>query len=102
LAVSSSVSNSNSERRCWRQVAAAESARSANRSPLWLRVRCESFRWMTGPQCAFGGVVGRLDAGVGDEGPQRGPDLEQVVGEAAVIAGAFAVAPGVLEQGSQR
>ena len=51
-----------------------------------------------GAERPFGGVVGRLDAGVGGEGPQRGPDLEQVVGEHAVKAGAFAVAPGALEQ----
>src|SRR2546430_10488740 len=35
-----------------RQVAAAERARSANRSPLWLWVPSESFRWMTGPRSA--------------------------------------------------
>ena len=42
----------NSERRCMRQVAAAERARSANRSPVWLWVPSESFRWMTGPRSA--------------------------------------------------
>ena len=40
------------DRCCWRQVAAAESARSANRSPWSDRVPCESFRWMTGPRTA--------------------------------------------------
>ena len=35
-----------------RQVAAAESARSANRSPLSLWVPSESFRWMTGARSA--------------------------------------------------
>ena len=49
-------------------------------------------------QCALGWVVGRFDAGVGGEGPQRGPDLAQVVGEAAVVAGALALAGGFLEQ----
>ena len=51
-AVSSSVRKSNGERCCWRQVAAAESARSANRSPSSLRVPCESFRWITGVRSA--------------------------------------------------
>src|SRR5206468_346002 len=36
-----------------------------------------------------------------DERPERGPDLEQVVGEAAVVLGALAVARGVLEQRAQ-
>ena len=35
-----------------RQVTAAERARSANRSPLWLWVPSESFRWMTGLRSA--------------------------------------------------
>jgi hypothetical protein len=51
-----------------------------------------------GAQRAFGGVVGRFDTGVGGEGPERGPDLEQVVGEASVVAGARALAAGVLEE----
>jgi hypothetical protein len=51
---------------------------------------------------AFGGVVGRFHAGVGGEGPERGPDLEQVVGEAAVQAGALALAAGVFEQRARR
>src|SRR6266498_2208889 len=36
-----------------------------------------------GAQAAFGGVVGRLDLGDGREAPERGPELEQVVGEPA-------------------
>jgi hypothetical protein len=40
---------------------------------------------------ALGRVVGRFDRGVGGEGPQCGPDLEQVVGEASVVAGAYQV-----------
>jgi hypothetical protein len=47
---------------------------------------------------ALGGVVGRLDALDGDERPERGPDLEQIVGEASVPAGASALGRGVLEQ----
>ena len=35
-----------------RQVVAAESARSANRSPVSLWVPSESFRWITGPRSA--------------------------------------------------
>src|SRR5918999_1789762 len=46
----------------------------------------------------FGLVVGRFDGSVGDECPERGPDLEQVVGEAPVVAGALALAAGVFEQ----
>lgn len=50
---------------------------------------------------AFGGVGGRLDpVGVG-EGPERGPDREQVVGELVVPAGAPALGAGVLEQLSE-
>ena len=52
---------------------------------------------MTGAaERALGGVVGRLDAVDGGEGPERGPDLEQVVGELAVPAGAPALRAGVL------
>ena len=51
---------------------------------------------------ALGGVVGRLDPLDRDEGPERGPDFEQVVGEPSVVAGALALAAGVLQQGSQR
>jgi len=40
------------ERLCRRQVAAAESARSANRSPSWHWVPSETFRWMTGARSA--------------------------------------------------
>jgi hypothetical protein len=47
---------------------------------------------------AFGGVVGGLDAWDGDEGPERGPDLEQVVREPPVPARALALGAGVLEQ----
>lgn len=47
---------------------------------------------------AFGGVVGRLDGGVGRERPQCGPDFEQVVGEAPVVLGAGTFAAGVFEQ----
>ena len=47
---------------------------------------------------AFGGVVGRLDAVDGGEGPERGPDLEQVVGELPVPAVAPALRAGVFEQ----
>jgi hypothetical protein len=50
---------------------------------------------------AFGGIVGRFDRGVDGEGPQRGPDLEEVVGESSVMAGAFALAGGVFEQRSE-
>jgi hypothetical protein len=52
-------------------------------------------------QRALGGAVGRLDAVQGGEGPQRGPDLEQVVGESAVVAGACALARGVFDQLAQ-
>src|SRR3954447_15039422 len=48
----SSLRYVNSERRSRRQVAAAESARSANRSPVWLWVPSETFRWMTGARSA--------------------------------------------------
>lgn len=44
---------------------------------------------------ALGGVVGRLDAGDGAEGPEREPDLEEVVGE---LAGAPVLGAGVFEQ----
>ena len=47
---------------------------------------------------AFGGVVGRLDALEDDEGPERGPDLEQVVREPPMPAGASAFRAGVFEQ----
>jgi hypothetical protein len=47
---------------------------------------------------ALGWVVGRFDAIDGGEGPERGPDLEEVVGEASVPAGALAFRGGVLEQ----
>ena len=54
---------------------------------------------MTGAaERAFGGVVGRFDAVDGGEGPERGPDLEQVVGELAVPAVAPALRAGVFEQ----
>jgi len=39
-----------------------------------------------------------MDAFVGDERPERGPDLEQVVGETAVVLGLGALASGFLEQ----
>ena len=80
-----------------RQVAAAERARSAKRSPLWLWVPSESFRWMTGPRSArsAGLLVGSI-AVDGGEGPERGPDLEQVVGELAVPAGSPALWAGCL------
>jgi hypothetical protein len=41
------------------------------------------------------GAVGQLDPFDRDEGPESGPDLEQIVGEPAVQAGALAVAAGV-------
>ena len=47
---------------------------------------------------AFGRVVGRLDPVEDGEGPERGPDLEQVVGELAVPAVAPILRRGVLEQ----
>ena len=47
---------------------------------------------------SLGGVVGGLDAGNRDEGPQGGPDLQQVAGEAAVVAGALALARGALHK----
>jgi hypothetical protein len=50
---------------------------------------------------SLGGVVGRFDRGVGDERPQRRPDLEQIVGEASVVASALALAAGVFEQPSE-
>ena len=82
-----------------RQVAAAERARSANRSPVWLWVPSESFRWMTGLRSArsAGLLVGSTPS-IGGEGPERGPDLEQVVGELAVPAVAPALRAGVFEQ----
>ena len=52
-------------------------------------------------QRAFGGVVGRLDRVGGGKGPERWPDLEEVVGELAVPAGAPALRAGVFEQLSQ-
>ena len=48
-------------------------------------------------ECALGGVVRRLDAGCGGEGPERGPDLEQRAGEAPTLAVA-GVLDGVLVQ----
>ena len=70
-----------------RQVAAAERARSANRSPLSLWVPSEILRWMTGARSArsAGLLVGSTPS-IGGEGPERGPDLEQVVGELPVPA----------------
>jgi|SRR5581483_3525497 len=57
---------------------------------------------MTGSRSACSaGVVGRLDAFDADERPERWPDLEQLVGEDAVVAGALALAPGALEQFAQ-
>lgn len=53
-----------------------------------------------GPQRPFGRVVGRLDPVDGDEGPERRPDLQEFVGEDAVVAGARAFASGLLEQGA--
>jgi hypothetical protein len=50
---------------------------------------------------AFGGVVGRLDPLDRGEGLERGPDLEQVIGEAPVPASAAALRAGVLEQRSE-
>jgi hypothetical protein len=47
---------------------------------------------------AFGWVVRRLDAVDDGECPERGPDLEEVVREPAVPAGALALRAGVLEQ----
>ena len=47
---------------------------------------------------ALGGVVRRLDAVDGDERPERGPDLEQVVREPPVPASAPALRAGVFEQ----
>ena len=72
------------------------------RSPSSERVPWESLRWMTGPRSARSAalLVG-LDALDGHERPERRPDLEQVVGEAPVQAGAFALACGVLEQFAQ-
>ena len=51
-----------------------------------------------GAERTFGSIVGRLDAFDGHEGPERGPEIEEVVGEPAVPAGAFALRRGVLEQ----
>ena len=50
---------------------------------------------------ALGGIVGGLDAVQDGEGPQGGPDLEQVVGELAVPAGPPALRAGCLEQASE-
>src|SRR5664279_1849693 len=47
---------------------------------------------------SFGRVVGRGDAGDGDERPERRPELEQVVREAAVQPVACAAVGGMLEQ----
>src|SRR6266508_3304923 len=52
-------------------------------------------------ECAFGGVVRRLDALDGDERPQCRPDLEQLVGEYAVEAGVLARASAALERCAQ-
>src|SRR3954449_7742276 len=50
---------------------------------------------------AFGGVVGRLDPLDGHERPERGPDLEQVVGEPAVPTSACALGRGRFQQRSK-
>jgi hypothetical protein len=50
------------------------------------------------PESALGEVVGRLDGRVGGEGPERGPDLEQVVGEQPVPTIAAALRAGFIEQ----
>jgi hypothetical protein len=50
---------------------------------------------------AFGGVVGWFDGGVGGEGPERRPDVQQVLGEPAVVAGARGLARGVLDERAQ-
>jgi hypothetical protein len=47
---------------------------------------------------SLGGVVRRGDAFDGQERPERGPDLQEVVREPAVVFGAGALARGVLEQ----
>ena len=54
---------------------------------------------MTGPRSARSAalLVGR-DAGDGDECPERGPELQEVVREPAVQAVAFAAVGGMLEQ----
>ena len=52
-------------------------------------------------QRSLGGVVGRLDPLDRDKGPKRGPDLQQVAGEAAVVAGALALASGALHNRAQ-
>ena len=49
-------------------------------------------------QCAFGGVVRWFDSVCGGEGPECRPDVEQVVGEPPVPAGAPALGGGVFEQ----
>src|SRR5450759_2946715 len=49
-------------------------------------------------QAAFGGVVGRLDAGHAGEAPEGRPALQQVPREAAVAAVAGALARRLLEQ----
>src|ERR1700694_4878296 len=43
-------------------------------------------------ECAFGVVVGRLDAGVAGERPECGPGLEEVAGDAAAVLVARALA----------
>src|SRR5207247_9423655 len=57
---------------------------------------------MTGAaEAAFGVVVGRFDAlGVG-EGRERGPAVEEVVGELSVVLRSRALAGRVLEHGAQ-
>ena len=55
------------------QLVAAERARSANCSPFALRAEREFLVDDRAAECAFGGVVGRLDAVDGGEGPERGP-----------------------------
>src|ERR1700694_17574 len=43
-------------------------------------------------ECAFGVVVGRLDAGVAGERPECGPGFEEVAGDAAAVLVARALA----------
>jgi hypothetical protein len=50
---------------------------------------------------ALGGVVGWLDVVGAGERPERRPDLEQLVGEDAVVAGVGALACGLFEQGAE-
>ncbi len=47
---------------------------------------------------ALRGVIGGLYTLDGDEGPKSGPDLQQVAGKAAVVAGAPALARGILAE----